>query len=104
MRKRGGDLTVEGGYPVHVEALGHRDDRGIDPAEREVGVLEDQLTPARQIGGSEVDQLECSPCDLGEKGRFDLGQRSSSRQTSVMTGLGSRRRPVSEVSREAHSG
>ncbi|MFF3380806.1 hypothetical protein ACFYXF_48675 [Streptomyces sp. NPDC002680] len=49
-----------------------------------------------------MDQLECSPCDLGEERRFDLGP--ALQQTSVMTGLGSRRRPVSDVSREAHSG
>jgi hypothetical protein len=43
-------------------------------AQREVCVLEDQLAHPCQVGGREVDQLEGSPCDLGQKSCLDLGR------------------------------
>jgi hypothetical protein len=51
---------VESGHPVYAEAFGHRDDGGVDPAEWEVGVLEDQLAHPGQVGRGEVDQFEGS--------------------------------------------
>jgi anti-sigma regulatory factor (Ser/Thr protein kinase) len=64
---------VERGHLADTEALCHRDDRGIDASEREVGVLQDQLAHSGQVGRGEVDQFEGAPCDLCQEGRLNLG-------------------------------
>lgn len=72
--------AVEGGDGVGSESFGDREDGGVDRAEREVGVLLDQLDHAVDVLGGQGDQADLPQTDRAQEGGFARVPCSRSRR------------------------
>ena len=68
-----------------VEPFGHRNDEGIDGAERKVRILLDKIGGAKVIGGEGVEDTDGTISNLSKKSCFALRRGSSTKEVANLS-------------------